>query len=225
MLDEEVQIFGGIGVEWRRKDTAIAKRPGSELHAALHPSDDFFRVEIADRAIDQLASRQQVAESELAVLEDFLDFLAVIAWTKAQVVERRTLLLAQDTVPGVEHCSQCRTGVSTGRLDEHVLRLLERADQQRIQRQAAGETKVLTRAGHAEDHALHGSLETGRERRMHLNRNFGSFGQPDLPVELFTETTFCQAVGIEVGAIENGPVRVSENLFEERLVSTAAIRS
>ena len=37
MLDEDVQVFGGIGIERRRQDAAIAQRARAELHAALHP--------------------------------------------------------------------------------------------------------------------------------------------------------------------------------------------
>src|ERR1700693_2019358 len=168
VLDEEVQILGRVRVERRRKDTAITERAGSKLHTALHPGDDFFRIEIADRGVDHFASSHKITEAQLAILEELLDLFAVVAGPEAQIAQRSTLLLAHPTIPRIKHSSQRRTRGSSGWLHEYVLRLLERADEQRVQRQPARETKFLTASGHAQDYALDGPLKTSRERRMHL---------------------------------------------------------
>ena len=74
MLDEDVQVLGGIRVERRRQNAAVAQRARAEFHAAVHPGHDLVVVQLRHRGVDDLVGGQQVAEAQLAVLQHLLDF-------------------------------------------------------------------------------------------------------------------------------------------------------
>ena len=73
MLDEGVQVLGGVRVERRRQDAAVAQGARAELHAAVHPGDDLVVVQLRDGGIDHFVGGEQVAEPQLAVFEHLLD--------------------------------------------------------------------------------------------------------------------------------------------------------
>ena len=75
MLDIDVQVFGGVRIQRRCQNAAVAERARAELHAALHPGDDLFVVQIADGAIEQFVRRQQIVEAQFAILQHLLDLL------------------------------------------------------------------------------------------------------------------------------------------------------
>ena len=75
MLDKDVQILGGVRIQRRRQDAAIAQRARPELHAALHPRDDFvLAVQIAHRAIQQFVGGHQIVEPQLAIFQNLFHF-------------------------------------------------------------------------------------------------------------------------------------------------------
>src|ERR1017187_3929551 len=46
MFDEEVEVLGGIGVERRSQNAAVAEGARAELHPAVHPGDDLVVVQL-----------------------------------------------------------------------------------------------------------------------------------------------------------------------------------
>ena len=92
MLDEDVQVLGGIRVQRRRQNAAIAERARSELHAALHPGDDLVVVELRHGAIDDFVGGDQVVEAQLAVFQHLLDLRGGEAGAEAQGVHGDALL-------------------------------------------------------------------------------------------------------------------------------------
>ena len=72
---DRVEVFGGIRIERRRQDAAIAQRARAELHASVHPGDDAVLIDLGDGGFDQLAGGEQVTEAQLAIFEHLLDLL------------------------------------------------------------------------------------------------------------------------------------------------------
>ena len=74
VLDEDVEVLGGIGIERRSQDAAVAQRARAELHAAVHPGHDLVVVQLRHGGSDQFVHGEHVAEAQLAVFEHLLDF-------------------------------------------------------------------------------------------------------------------------------------------------------
>ena len=157
MLDEGVQVLGGVRIERRGQDAAVAQRARAEFHAALHPGDDLVVVQLRDRGIDQFVRGEQVAEPQLAVLQHLLDFGRGEARPQTERFHGDTRsLLPVDGVPGFEHRADGRAGVARRRLHEDVAAagaLFERRHQQRVQPQPARQAQVPAVARHL-DHGL-----------------------------------------------------------------------
>ncbi len=84
MLDVNIQIFGGIGIERRGQNAAVAQRARPELHAPLHPRQDLVLAQQAHRVRQQLIGRAQVVKAQLAVLQHLLDFFRAVAGAEQQ---------------------------------------------------------------------------------------------------------------------------------------------
>src|SRR5712671_1013994 len=102
MLDKRVEILRGIGIERRSQNTAIAQRPRTEFHPAVHPGDDAMLVDLGYCRFDQLPSREQVSKAQLAVLQYLLDLLGAEARAQAQVPDTESRGLTEDVMPAVE---------------------------------------------------------------------------------------------------------------------------
>ena len=88
MLDEDVQVLGGIRIERRGQNAAVAQRARAELHAAVHPGDDLVVVQLLHGGVDHFVGGQQVVEAQLAVLEHLLDLRGAVSRAQAERVER-----------------------------------------------------------------------------------------------------------------------------------------
>ena len=93
MLDEDIQILRGVGIERRRQNAAIAQCARAELHPPLHPGDDLVVAQLGHGGLDQLLVGQQVAEAQLAVFEHLFDFGRAECRPQAQSFERHALRL------------------------------------------------------------------------------------------------------------------------------------
>src|SRR5215471_7133594 len=209
VLDENVQVFGGIRVQRRRQDAAIAERSRAELHAALHPRQDFLFPQKPHRARQELMGGAQILEAQLAVLQHFLDFGGIIAGAEQQRCAIRPAWIASHLMPDVKHGAQRGPRISRRRLYKDVLPLaavLDVLDKQGVEKQAARQAKVLALARHRQDCLLHGLLETARDRSC--------IGFADSLVELGAEPSSRMTAGVEKGRIE--PRRARKDLPEER---------
>ena len=145
MLDEGVQVLGGVRVERRRQDAAVAQRARAEFHAAVHPGHDLVVVQLRHGGIDHFVRGQQVAEAQLAVFEHLLDLRRGVGRPQAERFHAARALLPVGAVPGFEHRADGRAGVAGRRLHEDVLEagaLFQRRHQQRVQPQPAGQAQV-----------------------------------------------------------------------------------
>ena len=135
MLDEDVQVLGGIGVQGRCQNTAVAERARTELHAALHPGNDLVVVELRHGAFHDFVGGDQVMEAKLAVFQHLLDVGGGEAGAETQGVHGDALLTTVDAVPGFEHGADRRARIARHGLHEHVLvggAIFQRGDEQRV---------------------------------------------------------------------------------------------
>ena len=150
MLDESVEVLGGIRIERRSQDAAVAQRARAEFHAAVHPGDDLVFVQLRHGGGDQFVVGQQVMEAQLAVLEHPLDLAGGDRPGREHSVSSATRrVLAESAVPGIQHRADGGAGIAGHRLHKNVARaevVFERGDQQRVEAQAAGQAQVAALA-------------------------------------------------------------------------------
>ena len=63
VLDEDVQVLGGIRVERGCQNATVAEGARAELHAALQPGDNAVVVQLLDGVADDLVGRDHVMEA------------------------------------------------------------------------------------------------------------------------------------------------------------------
>ena len=67
VFNEGIQVFGGVGIERRGQDAAVAEGARPELHAAMHPGHDAVLGKLRNGRFDGFLGGQDVAEAQLAI--------------------------------------------------------------------------------------------------------------------------------------------------------------
>ena len=99
----DVEVFGGVRVQRRGQDAAVAERTRPKLHAALHPGNDLLGIQIAHGAIEQFVGGHQIVEAQFAILQYLLHLFGGVAGSQTKIMQCRALLLFEYVVPGVKH--------------------------------------------------------------------------------------------------------------------------
>src|ERR1019366_6785514 len=162
--DEGVEIFGRVRVLRGSESAAIPEGAGTELHATLHPGHDAVFLQPVDSRGDRFRSRLQQAETQLAVLEDLLDFRCREGWPQTVATAIDAACLAEEFVPNVQGGAERRACVAGSWLGKDAFvpaRGFERGYQQGIPGDAAAKTNILGVSRHTQDVFLKRLLNAG----------------------------------------------------------------
>src|SRR3954471_5890463 len=105
MLDEGVQVFGGIRIAGRSENASVAQRARAELHSPLHPRHDAVLLQQLHGGSDEFWHGGQQTEAQLAVFEYLLD-LGRREGRSKKVAEVPDARAARGFVPDVERGSE-----------------------------------------------------------------------------------------------------------------------
>ena len=176
MLDEDVEVLGGIGIERRRQDAAITESARAKLHPPLHPSDNLPLAQHAHSLRKYIVGRAQILKTQFAVFQNLLDFFPAVAWSQQHGVLADALGLLLPLMPHMESSAERSPGIARRRLHKYVLpatAALQELHQQSIVKQAAGQTQILAVARHGQNRILHRALQTVRDRGSQFRWNRG----------------------------------------------------